>query len=124
MKNNIKCKLVEQSKEPKEPGDMWYDTPFTKCPFWDNCKSHLIVVLPNGDRWDTSARASNCDKKENKTHRCWVLHGKAPNITVDKKGDTCSAGAGSVDMPGRTKLDGTVIPGWHGFLRDGNLVQS
>jgi hypothetical protein len=32
-------------------------------------------------------------------------------LTVDKNGDTCAAGAGSI-----------LTPAWHGFLRNGELV--
>lgn len=103
------------SGEP-ENGDMfestWHDA--CDCPYWDNCNGiHLQVILPNGVHWDVMSRASNCTLKEERTHRCWVIQGsyKDGTITVDKNGHTCSAGAGSID-----------VPGWHGFLRDGNLV--
>jgi hypothetical protein len=40
-----------------------------------------------------------------------VRHGEAPNITVDKNGVTCGAGAGSIQCGS-----------YHGFLRNGELV--
>lgn len=46
-------------------------------------------------------------------HKCWVRHGDAPAITVDKQGVTCGAGAGSI-MAGN----------YHGFLRDGRLTNA
>lgn len=104
--------------ENNHPGDMYWapwlhDEGF--CIYWDNCKDprgHLIVVMPNNDGyWDTDSRASNCTMKEDKTHRCWVKHGEPPNITVDKQGHTCKAGAGSIQMIH-----------WHGYLRNGELV--
>lgn len=71
----------------------------------------LAVRLPNGYGWAPDSRASNCTRPDDDTHRCWVRHGEVPRITVDKNGDTCSAGAGSI-----------LSNGWHGFLRDGVLV--
>ena len=44
-------------------------------------------------------------------HRCWCRHGEPPNITVDKNGPTCPAGAGSIQCND-----------WHGYLRNGELV--
>lgn len=76
---------------------------------WSNCNGpHLIAVLPNGRHWDIDSRASNCTKREDATHRCWVREGDPPNITVSKNGRTCEAGAGSV-----------LAGDWHGFLRFG-----
>jgi hypothetical protein len=45
-------------------------------------------------------------------HKCWVRHGEPPNHTVDKRGNTCGAGAGSI-------LSGS----YHGFLRDGSFTE-
>lgn len=99
------------------PGDMYW-APWmhegSGCLYWSNCKDprgHLIVVMPDGGYWDTDSRASNCTMKGDKTHRCWIKHGEAPNLTVDKKGHTCKAGAGSIQMVS-----------WHGYLRNGELV--
>lgn len=82
---------------------------------WTNCDGkHLIVTLPNGYQWDVSSRCSNCDKRDDKTHRCWVRHGdpgKGEPVHVDKNGLTCNAGAGSI-----------AAPGWHGFLHNGELT--
>lgn len=61
--------------------------------------------------WHIDGQASNCTKKDDKIHKCWCRHGVAPRFTVDKNGNTCSAGAGSI-----------LVPGWHGFLRDGYLI--
>lgn len=76
------------------------------------CCTHLMVVTPDGHWWDIDSRAGNCTKPEDKYHHCWVRHGKPPDITVDKNGITCDAGAGSIQTPK-----------WHGFLRGGYLVQ-
>lgn len=80
---------------------------------WENCtdpRGHLHAILPNGREWDIDSRASNCGSPEDKQHRCWVRHGEPPNVTVDKGGNTCGAGGGSID-----------VPGFHGFLRGGTF---
>lgn len=69
----------------------------------------LLVVTPGGS-WNIDSRASNCGKPIDNVHRCWVRHGTPPEITVDKNGDTCSAGAGSIQCGS-----------YHGFLRNGFL---
>lgn len=62
--------------------------------------------------WEVDGRASNCTKKDDNVHKCWCRHGDAPNVTVDKNGNTCAAGAGSI-----------LVDGWHGFLRNGYLEE-
>lgn len=88
------------------PGDM----------FWHyNYKGvdHLHLVLPNGIHWDIDSRASNCTLPEDNEHKCWVRHGEPPEITVDKKGLTCSAGAGSIQAGD-----------FHGYLIRGYIVEN
>lgn len=70
----------------------------------------LTVITPGGE-WNIDGRASNCTMPEDKIHRCWVRHGTPPNITVDKNGNTCRAGAGSIAQKN-----------YHGFLRNGFLT--
>lgn len=78
---------------------------------WDNCEGrHLIVHTPGGS-WDIDSRAANCDKRDERTHRCWVRHGEPPSIHVDKNGNTCGAGAGSIQCGS-----------YHGFLHNGELT--
>jgi hypothetical protein len=95
----------------------------------------LIVRMPGDHDWTVDGRASNCDSKcvtcgqpysahkdlkreqcagftDSRPHQCWIRHGAAPLLTVDKAGVTCGAGAGSI-----------LVPGWHGFLRNGVLEQ-
>lgn len=72
----------------------------------------LVVRLPNGRDWCIDSRASNCTLPQDNVHRCWVRHGEPPNLTVDKNGVTCAAGAGSIQAGD-----------YHGFLRGGRLVQ-
>lgn len=59
----------------------------------------------------------DCPKYEgvdNGAHRCWVRHGdpRTGIISVDKAGNTCGAGQGSI-----------MIGGWHGHLKDGYLIE-
>lgn len=85
--------------------------------------SVLLVVCPawaddtGTAEWIVDSYASNCDRK-GEVHHCWCRHGQAPWITVDKNGDTCSAGAGSI------WVNMSSGRGWHGFLRDGWLVKA
>lgn len=73
----------------------------------------LAVKVP-GRVWMPDERASNCTRPNDNEHRCWVRHGSIEDGTlhVDKAGNTCAAGAGSI-----------VVPGWHGFLHNGHLVK-
>lgn len=95
-----------------EPGACW-DA------WWmpDNWKGSdgiaLMVRCPGGHDWHVDSRASNCGRPDDDVHKCWLRHGdpRKCRVTVDKNGDTCSAGAGSIGTPN-----------WHGFLRDGVLV--
>lgn len=73
----------------------------------------LYVMLPGQCAWFIDGRANNCTKPQDTDHQCWVRHGEPPDITVDKNGITCDAGAGSV-----------IVPGWHGFLEKGYLTVS
>lgn len=72
----------------------------------------LVVRCPDGHDWIIDSRASNCTKKDDNAHWCWVRHGKPEDGTlhVDKNGNTCAAGAGSIQTPH-----------WHGFLHNGVL---
>lgn len=69
-------------------------------------------VINKTTEWSIDARASNCTKPEDKEHRCWCRHGGFGEIVhVDKVGNTCAAGAGSI-----------MVPGFHGFLHNGYLT--
>lgn len=73
----------------------------------------LIVKCPDGHTWHVDSRASNCTRKDDDKHRCWCRHGdvRKGEVHVDKNGDTCAAGAGSI-----------LTPKWHGFLHNNRLV--
>lgn len=98
-----------------EPGCLyWVDQHPDRACFarWTNCDGrHLHAVLPTGQHWDIDSRAANCGSPDDTEHRCWIRHGTPPAVHVDKNGRTCSAGAGSI-----------AVPGWHGFLHDGRFV--
>jgi hypothetical protein len=99
-----------------KPGDLFFmrNHFYDHCPYgWTNCDGfHLHVVLPNGSEWDIDSRASNCTKKDDYEHRCWIRHGdpRTEPVHVDKQGNTCAAGAGSI-----------VSGNFHGFLRMGRI---
>jgi hypothetical protein len=99
----------EQAKLPV--GAMYFDDWMPRTFWWDNFQGqHLHVITPGGE-WNIDSRCSNCTLPNDRTHRCWVRHGAAPNIHVDKNGHTCSAGAGSI-----------VCGKYHGFLHNGFLT--
>jgi len=73
---------------------------------------YLMVRLPNSHDWAVDSEASNCTRK-GETHECWVRHGdpREAHVTVDKNGDTCGAGAGSIQGAD-----------YHGFMQNGMLT--
>lgn len=72
----------------------------------------LVVRMPGQINWCMDGEASNCTRKGDKTHKCWIREGAVPNVTAGKNGNTCSAGAGSI-----------AVPDFHGFLRNGWLEE-
>ncbi len=97
------------------PGDwfVWHHSDNDRCPDWDNCVDLIFVVLPCRCLFSCSHRASNCTLPNDRLHRCWVISGSLPNITLSKAGLTCAAGAGSIGHEH-----------WHGFIQNGQLVGS
>lgn len=107
-----------------QPGDVYFNDahePTSEaargygCP-WTNCDGrHPICILPPDNHpWNIDSRASNCDQKDETTHRCWVRHGDPAvpgSLHVDKAGHTCNAGAGSI-----------AVDGYHGHLHNGHLT--
>lgn len=91
------------------PGAMWWATWMDE--FMPHQLEHVLVVKTPGGEWTPDARCSNCTRP-NEEHWCWVLHGPLENVTVDKQGNTCAAGAGSIAQPN-----------YHGFLRNGTLIR-
>lgn len=111
--------LYDTESGRPEPGDLFFVEmhPGGRCYNWDNCPGrHLTAVLPNGHYWDIDSRSSNCTRPDDKTHRCWVRHGdpeKGEPVHVDKNGETCQAGAGSI-----------LAGDYHGFLHHGHFTQA
>lgn len=94
-------------------GALWRATWYEEFPYLCGHDGQAwICQLPGGHSWHIDSRASNCDRPDDWTHRCWCRHGDAPCFTVDKVGVTCTAGVGSIIAPN----------GWHGFLRNGELA--
>ena len=74
---------------------------------------NVVCVTPGGP-WYIDARAANCTKAADLSHRCWVRHGTiGESIHVDKDGNTCSAGNGSIQRGD-----------FHGFLHHGELYDA
>jgi hypothetical protein len=93
------------------PGAMW--DAWWMAESWSGADGRCLMVrCPDGHDWMVDGQASNCTMPHDHVHKCWVRHGEPPNITVDKNGVTCAAGAGSIQTPK-----------WHGFLRNGELVE-
>jgi hypothetical protein len=96
-------------------GGMWFAHWYEN--FWHpqlGPGKNLIVKTPGGD-WHIDSNCNNCtipDDASQEKHHCWILHGTPPEITVDKNGVTCGAGAGSIL---------TANGKYHGFLRNGYL---
>lgn len=105
----------EYSYATLPPGAMYWAEPG----YWEyngmgiGPDGRTLVVKTPGGMWCIDSRAGNCTRPDDNAHRCWVRHGEAPLITVDKAGDTCAAGAGSI-----------VCGDYHGFLRNGKLVNA
>lgn len=94
------------------PGAM-YDAVWWPKEWWHGPDGrHIVVKCPNGRPWHIDDRASNCGLPDDDVHRCWVRHGDPPNLTVDKNGVTCAAGAGSI-----------LADDYHGFLQNGTLTE-
>lgn len=93
--------------EDAPAGAMWYADWIGEWAQGPDGRS-LVAVVPGGHQWMIDGQASNCTRPGDRTHKCWVRHGTPPDVTVDKNGETCAAGAGSI-----------MANGYHGFLRGG-----
>lgn len=94
------------------PGAVWSAPWMADLWFGDDGRC-LVCKLPDGHDWIIDSQANNCTLPNDAAHRCWVRHGRPEDGTlhVDKNGQTCSAGAGSI-----------ATPKWHGFLHGGELT--
>lgn len=96
------------------PGASWDATWYHDLPTYRGPDGRSIMVkCPDGHEWCIDSRASNCTMPSDDVHKCWVRHGTPEkcDLTVDKNGFTCNAGAGSI-----------ATPGYHGFLRNGEFT--
>lgn len=103
-------------------GAMWF-APWYDEIFKPQLEHVLIVKTPGGD-WIVDSEANNCTMpnrgadgvarlaRKQEDHHCWIIQGEVPDITVDKNGVTCGAGAGSIGQEN-----------YHGFLQGGYLVE-
>lgn len=92
-------------------GAMWDATWFHDYDAWCGADGRAIICkVPVNHEWHIDGPSSNCPWQGRK-HKCWVRHGEPPNLTVDKDGDTCPAGHGSI-----------LTAQWHGFLVKGELI--
>jgi hypothetical protein len=59
-------------------GAMWF------CDWmpWKGADGHSLVVKTPGGEWCVDSQASNCTRKDDKVHRCWIRHGSVPDITA------------------------------------------
>jgi hypothetical protein len=103
-------------KENFPPGAIWRVT-------WYEKDGLSYLCGPDGQSWACQtpcgawfidSRASNCTLPNDSVHKCWCRHEEAPNFTVNKVGNTCAAGGGSIVT---TRGDRT----YHGFLTNGVL---
>jgi hypothetical protein len=93
-------------------GAMWWAPWYGQHDRYDE-RGALIVRCPGGSDWNIDGRATNCGLPDDNVHHCWIRHGEPPDITVDKNGVTCSAGAGSI-----------ATSNYHGFLQNGYFTDN
>ena len=81
----------------------------------------LVVMTPYGD-WFVDGKSATCTRKDDERHRCWVRQGSPEDktLTVNKKGDTCESGAGSVGI-NKSKHDKKYS--YHARLMKNTLIQ-
>lgn len=74
-----------------------------------NCGKPYHLHIKTAHKKTDEPNEANCTNYvDSNPHKCWIRHGEPPMLTVDKKGNTCGAGAGSIQTAN-----------WHGFLRNG-----
>lgn len=112
-KQVFNSRLYDTPSGEPEPGSLWFAHWLPLDTYFDNqTRFILYAVVPNGEHWCIDSRAENCGLKQDRLHRCWVVHGNPEDgtIHVDKNGLTCPAGAGSIGAKN-----------WHGFLHHGEF---
>nr|DAH82753.1 MAG TPA: hypothetical protein [Caudoviricetes sp.] len=128
------CEACGHSFDARDPRQLFQDTiyrnpqtgaewPMRELPvgacydaWWNGRKGPdgraLTVICPDKSPWSIDGRANNCTVPKDDIHRCWCRHGSPEEGTlhVDKVGDTCGAGAGSIQTSN-----------YHGFLHNGRF---
>lgn len=106
---------AEHSIRAPSPGAMWFAEWLEDLEgggaWWKGPDGRILICQTPGGQWMIDSRASNCTMPTDNEHRCWVRHGTPPELTVDKNGKTCAAGAGSI-----------LCGSYHGFLQNGYLT--
>ena len=102
------------------PGAVWDISKFGNYRKGSDGRS-LVVMTPYG-YWFMDGKCLTCTRKDDNNHRCWVRHGSPENRTlcIDKKGDTCEAGAGSV---GIKKSEHDTAYSYHARLMKNTLIE-
>lgn len=105
---------TEMTLDKAPVGAMWDATWLHGTPIVGPDGISLVVKTPGGD-WLVDGVATNCPRPKDTSHKCWIRHGdpRTEPVTVDKNGETCPAGGGSIG-----------IGGYHGFLRNGLLTDA
>lgn len=100
---------AEHTTRHPPPGALWWAEWLEDLDgWWKGPDGRILMAQTPGGQWCIDSRASNCTMPNDDEHRCWIRHGTPPEITVDKNGKTCTAGAGSI-----------VSGNYHGFLQNG-----
>lgn len=98
-------------------GAMWDATWYDDDPAYTGPDGITLVVRTPGGTWCVDSEASNCTRKGDLSHKCWIREGdprQPATLHVSKGSDpskTCSAGAGSIQCGS-----------YHGFLHHGELT--
>lgn len=98
--------------EDVEFGAMWFADWLSDT--WKGNDGRCLVVKTPGGEWAIDSVASNCGKRGDKNHNCWIREGVPPKITVSKSG--CN-GSYSIQI-------GNGQNTYHGFLTNGFLVSA
>lgn len=103
-------------------GALWDATWYDRRPDFTGADGISLVVRTPGGVWHVDSEASNCTRPGDRSHKCWVRHGDPRDpqglrngqpLHVDKQGETCATGAGSI-----------IAGSYHGFLHHGHLVST
>lgn len=80
----------------------------------------LVVMTPQGE-WFIDGKSYTCTRKDDHEHRCWVRHGSPEegNFCINKKGNTCESGAGSIRIVQRKNQ----VSLYHARLMKNTLIE-